>query len=75
MTSCMTMTVRIQNYKIIDFQELIDRYGKEGIDNTELLEIMKAYNEQITEMKFYIDDLRKQIIISDGYRIKIIDLR
>jgi hypothetical protein len=69
------MTVRIQNYKIIDFQELIDRYGKEGIDNTELLEIMKAYNEQITEMKFYIDDLRKQIIISDGYRIKIIDLR
>lgn len=66
MMSCKTMPVKIRDYKVVDFRALKD---------AEIIEIMKAYNEQVTEMKFYIDDLRKQIIISDGYRIKVIDLR
>lgn len=58
------MTIKIEDIQKVDF----DKSQNE-------IELIQGLTEKINILTEYIKKLRIQIISSDGYRIKVIDLR
>jgi len=64
LTSCKTMTVKIEDIRKVDFDNV----------KTEK-DLIERSLEKINILTEYIKNLRIQIIAADGYQIKVIDLR
>ena len=80
MTSCKTAPIVLRSYNTIDFSEELKKF--ENVLNTlndeqkkAIVEVIKSYTFQIQTLTIRIDELNNILILADGDRIKVIDLR